>query len=60
MLTLAVLNQELLIPRLSDRLLYAKDDPAGEKDLQVLGQYDYNGGIHIVGGPAFRRLRRAA
>ena len=55
MLTLALLNQELLIPRLSDRLLYEKDDPTGEKPLPVHGQFDYNGGIHIVGETASRK-----
>jgi lipopolysaccharide export system permease protein len=56
MLTLAVLNQELLIPRLSDRLLYEKDDPGGDKIIRDLhGQYDYNGGIHIVGKEASRK-----
>ena len=56
MLTLAVLNQELLIPRLSDRLLYDKGDPVGDKIITGLrGQYDYNGGIHVVGETASRK-----
>jgi lipopolysaccharide export system permease protein len=55
MLTLTVLNQELVIPRLADRLLYEKDDPTGEKPLLVHGQFDYNYGIHIVGETALRK-----
>jgi lipopolysaccharide export system permease protein len=55
MLTLTLLNQELLIPRLSDRLLYDKDDPVGEKNLLVHGTFDYNGGIHVEGETATRK-----
>lgn len=55
MLTLTLLNQELLIPRLGDRLLCDKDDPTGEKNLQVHGQWDYNGGIHVEGDTATRK-----
>jgi lipopolysaccharide export system permease protein len=54
MLTLAVLNQELVIPRIADRLLYGKDDPAGEKPLQVHPRFDRNG-IHIGGSFATRK-----
>ena len=56
MLTLAILNQELVIPRLGDRLLYDKDDPTGEKELHSLnGQFDYNGLIHLMGDTASRK-----
>ncbi len=55
MLTLAILNQELLIPRIGDRLLYDKDDPDGQKNLPVKGQFDYNGGVHVVGKAASRK-----
>src|ERR1700722_9963720 len=55
MLTLAVLNQELVIPLLGDRLLYDKDDPDGQKNLMVKGMFDYNGGVHIVGESATRK-----
>ena len=55
MLTLAVLNQELVIPLLGDRLLYDKDDPDGQKNLMVKGMFDYNGGVHIVGESASRK-----
>jgi lipopolysaccharide export system permease protein len=55
MLTLGILNQELVIPALGDRLLYAKGDPDGEKNVQVKGQFDWNYGIHIVGKSASRQ-----
>jgi lipopolysaccharide export system permease protein len=54
MLTLAVLNQELIIPRISDRLLYARDDPVGDKPLAVHGKFDRNG-IHVTGRSATRK-----
>ena len=43
MLTLAVLNQEFVIPRIADRLLYPRDDPTGDKPLMVHGKFDSNG-----------------
>jgi lipopolysaccharide export system permease protein len=56
MLTLAVLNQELVIPRLGERLLYDKDDWTGDKELRNLtGQYDYNGLVQIMGETASRK-----
>jgi lipopolysaccharide export system permease protein len=56
MLTLAVLNQELLIPRIAHRLTYSKDDPSGQKEIQVRGAYDYNE-VHGEGERANRKLR---
>jgi lipopolysaccharide export system permease protein len=53
MLTLAVLNQELIIPRISGQLGLPKDDPTGEKPLGVHGKFDRNG-IHITGNKAQR------
>src|SRR3954452_23887538 len=40
MLTLTVLNQEFLLPRISHKLTLQKDDPEGDKDLMVRGQYE--------------------
>lgn len=55
MLTLTVLNQELLIPRIADVLGRDKDDPEGAKKLSVRGQHEPNG-IHIESsGVAFRQ-----
>jgi lipopolysaccharide export system permease protein len=56
MLMLAIVNQELVIPRLSERLLYDKDDPTGAKEIHGLhGQYDHNGAIHVMGETASRQ-----
>jgi lipopolysaccharide export system permease protein len=56
MLTLAVANQEFVIPRIADRLMYDdKDDPHGEKDLEQLqGPFESNG-VHVHGARAARR-----
>lgn len=54
MLTLTVMNQELVIPRIADRLSFAKDDLGGEKELSVHGQLEPNN-IHIEGGKAVRQ-----
>jgi lipopolysaccharide export system permease protein len=54
MLTLAVLNQEAVIPRIGDKLLLGRDDPSGEKPLQVHGKFDRNG-IHVAGKEARRK-----
>jgi lipopolysaccharide export system permease protein len=54
MLSLAVLNQELIIPRVSEQLGHAKDDPGGQRSLAVRGQFDGNG-VHVEGDEALRR-----
>ncbi len=54
MLSLAVLNQELLIPRIADKLVLDRDDPNGEKNLGVRGGYEPNN-IHITGDRAIRK-----
>ena len=54
MLTLAVFNQELIIPHIADRLRLPRDDPTGEKPLKVEGLYDRNG-IHIIGREGTRK-----
>jgi lipopolysaccharide export system permease protein len=54
MLTLTVLNQELVVPRFADRLTRARDDPGGQRDLAVRHAYEANG-IHITGGRASRQ-----
>ena len=53
MLTLTVLNQELLIPKIADKLTLDKDDPDGLKNLGVHGNFEPNG-IHIEGKFAWR------
>jgi lipopolysaccharide export system permease protein len=54
MLSLAVLNQELLIPRIADQLVRDRDDPDGEKNLTVRGGYEPNN-IHVTGDHAVRK-----
>jgi lipopolysaccharide export system permease protein len=55
MLGLSVLNQELVIPRIADRLLSSRDDPSGTKEVHGLqGGYEPNG-IHIEGLTAVRK-----
>jgi lipopolysaccharide export system permease protein len=54
MLAVTVVNQELVIPRIGEKLTYQKDDPKGEKDLEVRGAYEPNG-VHIVGKSASRK-----
>jgi lipopolysaccharide export system permease protein len=54
MLSLTALNQELIIPRIGDRLVLEKNDPQGDKDLPVRGHFESNG-IHIEGDWATRK-----
>jgi lipopolysaccharide export system permease protein len=54
MLSLAVLNQELLIPRIADKLVLERDDPNGEKDIGVRGGYEPNN-THVTGMHAVRK-----
>jgi lipopolysaccharide export system permease protein len=53
MLTLAVLNQELVIPRIADKLVQERNDPDGGKELPVHGAYEPNN-IQIEGDRAVR------
>ncbi len=54
MLGLTVLNQELVIPEIGAKLTFQRDDPSGEKELEVKGAYEPNG-IHVTGGSASRK-----
>jgi lipopolysaccharide export system permease protein len=53
MLSLSVVNQELIIPRIADKLGLDRDDPGGQKNLLVHGAYEPNN-IHITGDSASR------
>jgi lipopolysaccharide export system permease protein len=53
-LTLSVLNQELVIPRIATALLRTHDDPEGEKDQGVRGAFDTNK-VYLSGQTASRR-----
>jgi lipopolysaccharide export system permease protein len=55
-LSLAIVNQEFIIPRIADRLQYGKEDVGGDKDLFVNGAYEPNN-IHIEGEKASRKER---
>jgi lipopolysaccharide export system permease protein len=55
MLGLSVINQELVIPRIADRLLSSRDDLDGHKEIHIIqGGFEPNG-IHIEGLSALRR-----
>ncbi len=56
MLGLAVLNKELVIPRIAHSLLVPRDDPRGEKDIEAHHAFEPNG-INIAGEVASRRLK---
>jgi lipopolysaccharide export system permease protein len=58
MLSLTVLNQELLIPRIGERLLNPKDDPDGEKELQVHQAYEPTD-VEIGAGADGKATRKA-
>ncbi len=54
MLGMTVINQELLIPRIADKLALDRDDPGGQKSVPVRAAYETNG-MHIEGDKAARR-----
>lgn len=54
MLSLTVINQEFIIPRIADKLALDRDDPGGQKTVLVRSAYESNG-IHITGDRADRR-----
>ena len=54
MLSLTVLNQEVVIPRIADKLMQDRDDPHGEKEMLVHGAFEPNL-IHVEGDRATRR-----
>jgi lipopolysaccharide export system permease protein len=60
MLSLAVVNQELIIPQVANRLTFDKDDPGGDKELTVQGQCFEPNGIHIGGDKANRKKQTVA
>ena len=56
MLGLTAVNQEILIPQIGLRLLFQRDDPDGDKDVEIKGTYEPNG-IHIEGKAASRQTQ---
>lgn len=53
MLGLTVLNQELLIPRIGDKLALDRDDPDGDKETAARPFFEPNG-VHLEGERAVR------
>ena len=54
-LTLTVVNVEYVIPGVADRLAFDKDDPGGDKEMNIQGVCYEPNGIHIGGEKANRR-----
>ena len=54
MLSLTVMNQELVVPRVAEQLGHAKDDPSGAKALPVRGQFDRTG-VQVDADEAYRK-----
>jgi lipopolysaccharide export system permease protein len=57
MLSLAGLNQELLIPRVADHLSQERDDPSGAREVTARSHYEPNN-IHIEADKALRKGRK--
>jgi lipopolysaccharide export system permease protein len=56
MLMLAVINQEMVIPKIIDRLARDRNDPGGAKDIAVRGAYE-GSLFHVTGERATRNDR---
>jgi lipopolysaccharide export system permease protein len=56
MLSLTVINQEIIIPRIADKLALERDDPGGQKSIPVRMAFEPNL-IHITGEEAVRQER---
>jgi lipopolysaccharide export system permease protein len=56
LLTLGVLNQEFVIPRIADALMRNRDDRTGDKEIEAQSAYDSNG-IHVEGYTANRKTQ---
>ncbi|HEY7313619.1 MAG TPA: LptF/LptG family permease [Gemmataceae bacterium] len=56
MLGLTVINQEIIIPRIADKLALERNDPGGEKSIPVRMAFEPNL-IHITGETAMRKDR---
>src|SRR6516165_4948139 len=54
MLSLAGLNQELLLPRVADRLSQERDDPGGNREITARSHFEPNN-IHIEADKALRK-----
>jgi len=57
MIGVGVANQELLMPEITEALMSNRDDPVGEKQVEVRGAFDSTG-VHLEGLVAFRKGMR--
>ncbi len=55
MLSLSIVNQEFIIPRIGNYLLNDRNDPLGEKEVLVQGAFFEPNGVHIEGKLASRQ-----
>ncbi|MCI0459918.1 MAG: LptF/LptG family permease [Gemmataceae bacterium] len=55
MMGLSVVNQEIIIPRLGQAILFARDDPEGERDLYVTPSFEPNRILISSNKPATRK-----
>ena len=53
LISVNIINQEVIIPSIGIKLMFQRDDPNGEKEVQVRGGYEPNG-IHLTGAKALR------
>ncbi len=53
MLSMAVVNGELVIPRIAGKLTFDKSDPEGKKEIEVRGAWDVNN-LQLNGKAAYR------
>lgn len=56
MITVTVVNQELLIPKVGPKLSFDRNDPNGSREVGVRGAFDPNQ-LHIEGDKAIRKDR---
>jgi lipopolysaccharide export system permease protein len=54
LMSINLINQEVIIPAIGIKLMFQRDDPNGEKEVQVRGGYEPNG-IHLTGAKALRQ-----
>lgn len=59
LLGLSILNQELVVPQVADKLMCQKEDPHGLGPIPVRGTFEPNG-IHIEGDKASRTNREVS
>ena len=56
MMTMTVLNQEFIIPRIGNQLMLERSDPAGAKEVNIKSAFESNG-IHMEGDRGVRKAK---